>query len=69
LQPRNLVVDAFRQQSKFSTNWRQPTITWGERVAMFASIFFEGNVRDAQLVAKRVRPFYWASKIAKVSMG
>jgi len=39
LQPRNLVVDAFRQQSKFSTNWRHPTITWEERVAMFASIF------------------------------
>lgn len=66
---RNGVVEAFQQVQTFSTEWRQPTITWGNQSAMFASVFFPANTSDPSMVAKVVRPFYWASKIAKVSMG
>lgn len=71
--PCNDVIFNFLQQQAFSTDIKQPTFTWGERAALFVSVFVPIPERqqqpiDGRAIATRVRPFKRAAALAKAAM-
>jgi hypothetical protein len=74
----NAVMPNFVAQRAFSTDAKHPTFTWGERSALFASVFVptggnnngggSGGGIDARTIATKVRPFKRAAAVARAAM-
>lgn len=70
--PSNAVVPNFLAQPVISTDIKRPTFTWGERAALFVSVFVpipeKQQPIDGRAIATRVRPFKRAAAVAKAAM-
>ncbi len=59
----------FVAQQAFSTDLKNTTFTWGERSALFASVFVPlAAPIDGRGIARKLRPFKRAAAIAKAAM-